>query len=112
MQTRTALKQLTKGQIDVDRVSPGGPLTQNAGWLLQQYEKRQADVRASQQRHAAVAAAPMMHAARQKAEQVLRKQVMPNDMPIVSRYDAFSVVKDAARKNPEDMGLRSHPVFA
>jgi hypothetical protein len=106
MQTRTALKQLTKGQIDVDRVSPGGPLTQNAGWLLQQYEKRQADIRASQQRHAAVAAAPMMHAARQKAEQVLRKQVMPNDMPIVSRYDAFSVVKDAARKHQDDMGLR------
>ena len=106
MQTRTALKRLSKGQIDVDRVSPGGPLAQNAEWLLKQHEQRTADVKTSQRRHAYASAMPVLEAARNKAEAMLRDDVMPNDTPIVSRFDAFSVVKDASRKNPEDMGLR------
>jgi hypothetical protein len=106
MQTRTALKQLSGGKIEVERVSPAGPLAKNADWLLQQHERRQADIKTAQQRHSAAAAAPMMHAARQKAEQFMREQVMPDDTPIVSRFDAFSVIKDASRKNSDDMGLR------
>jgi len=106
MQTRTALKRLSKGQIDVDRVSPGGPLSQNAQWLIEFYNKKEADTKASQQRHDIAAAMPAMEAARNKLSEVLRDRVMPEDTPIVSRFDAFSAVKDASRQNKNDQSLR------
>jgi hypothetical protein len=106
MQTRTALKRLSKGQIDVDRVSPGGPLSQNAQWLLDFHSKREAEIKATQQRHDIAAAMPAMEAARAKLGEMLRDRVMPEDTPIVSRFDAFSVIKDASKQNKNDQSLR------
>ena len=106
MQTRTALKNLTGGKINVDAVSPRGPLAQNADWLLKQYNQRVVNTKTAQRHHASMAALPVLTAARKAADEMVKERVLPDDSPIVSRFDAFSVIKDASRKCPGDMGLR------
>jgi len=106
MQTRTALKKLTGGKIDVDAVSPSGPLAQNADWLLKQHEQRTSGIKVAQRRHASMAAMPVLAAARKVADELVKERVLPDDTLIVSRFDAFSVVKDASHKCANDMELR------
>jgi len=106
MQTRKALKSFSKGAAIADQVSPGGPLAQNAEWLLKAYNEKQEGVRVAQKRHAIASVQPVLQAARNKVDDMMRDRVLPDDTPIVSRFDAFSVIKDATRHNKDDMSLR------
>lgn len=106
MQTRSALKALSKGEVGFDRVSSDGPLAQNSDWLLKRHAEREAETQASQRRHEAMASMPAIQAAQMKIAKVVGEKVLPDDTPIITRFDAHSAIKSAAKENPKDTGLR------
>ena len=106
MQTRKALKSLSKGKMMVDQVSAGGPLAANADWLIKLHDKRETETRMAQRRHASAIAQPVLQIARNKVDEILKNAALPDDTPIVTRFDAFTVVKNASRMNVGDIGLR------
>lgn len=105
MQTRKALKSFSKGNIKYDRVSPGGPLAQNADRLMKQHEERQASIRQQGERHNIAANLPLLEAARQKIQHIIGERVLPDDTPIAMRFDVFNSIKHVAKGNPRDIGL-------
>jgi hypothetical protein len=107
MQTRKALKALTKGEVNFPRVSGAGPLADNAKWLLERHAQREADQQASKRRHEVASNLPLMEAAKHKLGEMIGNQAMPDDMPIVTRFDAFTTIKDASRQRRNDTGLRN-----
>jgi len=105
MQTRRALKSFSKDKISYDRVSDNGPLARHATELLQRQSAREADIKKQQDRHDFAASLPVLEVARQRLQQVVGERVLPDDVPIVTRFDAFSVIKHASKGNPKDVGL-------
>ncbi len=106
MKTREALRRLTGGKINANDVSPDGPLARNADWLIASHDKRVARIEQEKQRHELVAAVPALEAARKKVDKLMASRVLPDDFPIVTRFDAFSVVKSASRDLPSDTGIK------
>jgi len=106
MQTRKALKALSKGEIDYNTMNTTGPLASRADSLLQSHNQREASIKAEQQRHDVAAAVPVLQAAREKIDKIMGDSVMPDDTPIVSRFDAFSVIKDASKQISNDIGIK------
>ncbi|KKL92514.1 hypothetical protein LCGC14_1883930 [marine sediment metagenome] len=105
MQTRKALKALSKGEIDYE--GKIGPLAKHADRLIKRYEDNQVNVKTAQNRHSVAAAMPVLEAARAKASKALGDSILPDDTYIVSRFDAFSVLKSASKKDLSDQGLRN-----
>jgi hypothetical protein len=105
MQTRKALKSLSNNQVQYDRVSPDGPLAQNASWLLQRHAEREASLVQQRQRHEIASSLPVLEAARQKLQQMIGERVLPDDTPIAMRFDVFNAIKQVARKHSRDIGL-------
>ena len=106
MQTRKALKRLSADKVDYNRVSNNGPLAENASWLLKAHAARTADVKTAQQRHRVASALPMLEMAKYKLNKMVGEQLLPQDAPIVTRFDAFTSIKNASKNDPRDMGLR------
>ncbi len=106
MQTRKALKRLSKGEIKYDRVTSDGPLAQNADWLVDAHKRNNERIASEQKRHEFAASLPILQAARAKLEQALGQQILPDDAPIVTRFDAHSLVKVASKELTGDYGLR------
>lgn len=104
MQTRKALKTLSSGKLNYeDKV---GPLAKHADRLLKKHAEKQDQIMTEKHRHSAVASLPVLEAARNKLSQVIGESVLPDDTPIVSRFDMFSVIKDASKADKNDQGLR------
>lgn len=110
MQTRKALKSLSGGEVNHQRVSPNGPLASNAKWLLENYNRKQAETKAAQQRHDFAASLPALQAARAKIESILGEKALSDDTPIITRFDAFSAIKSASKNNPNDTGLKNFSI--
>ncbi|MGW8177886.1 MAG: hypothetical protein ACWGQW_03715 [bacterium] len=106
MQTRKALKSLSNGQIQYDRVAPNGPLAQNASWLLERHAAQERETATAQERHQLASSLPILEAAKQKLLQIIGERVLPDDTPIAMRFDVFNAVKQAAKKDQQDIGLR------
>jgi hypothetical protein len=105
MQTRKALKALSKGEVDYE--GKIGPLAKHASRLIKSHDEKQANIKTEQERRSFIAAMPVLQAARGKMDKIIGDKVMPDDTPIVSRFDAFSVIKSASKKDKSDQGLRN-----
>lgn len=105
MQTRKALKALSKNKIVRQPVENDGPLAQHSEYLIDKYNKHQASIKAEQERHDIIASMPALQAARTKLDDMIGNKAIPDDTPIVSRFDAFSVIKNASKKDHNDQGL-------
>jgi len=107
MQTRTALKRLSKGGVDyADRVTPNGPLAQNASWLLEKHANQEQRLQTERERHELAQSMPILEAARRKLAEATSNKVLPDDTPIAMRFDVFNVIKQATKQYPKDTGLR------
>lgn len=106
MQTRKALKSLSDGEIQYDRVTPNGPLAQNASWLLRHHASNEQRIAAAQERHQIAASLPILEVARQKLLQIIGERVLPDDTPIAMRFDVFNAVKQASKQYQKDIGLK------
>lgn len=106
MQTRKALKSLSDGKIQYDRVTSDGPLAQNASWLLRNHAFNEQKIAAAQERHQIAASLPILEVAKQKLLQIIGERVLPDDTPIAMRFDIFNAVKQASKQHQKDIGLK------
>ena len=75
MQTRTALKQMSTGEINyADSVTGNGPLAQNASWLLEKHAQREQQLQASRERHELAQSMPILEAAKRKLAEIIEER--------------------------------------
>lgn len=105
MQTRKALKSLSNGKSNYDRVTASGPLAANASKFLELHASQQEQIKQAQLRHEVSASLPALAAAKEKLNQIIGEKIT-NDSPIAMRFDVFNVVKKASNQYPQDIGLK------
>lgn len=99
MNTKKALKALTKGAIQHDGLS--GKLAERAEEFQAQYDARETRIAARKQ--AGALNVPMLEALRQRIAAVANTP--ERDTPVCMRFYAFQALKAASDRNPQDRGM-------
>ena len=109
MQTRQALHLFSNGATDPEAL---GPLAEHGERLLAAFEQREAarmaeaDERAQYQGMEAPLAA-----LRRLVGELAGESIVNNRIPCIATYDAYCIMADAAKDNPQDRGLREASLF-